>query len=195
MNVRLQQFIAAENITQAQLADLINVARGSVSHVISGRNKPSFEFIAGLARCFPNLNMDWILTGQGKMYKTVSAAPAAAYGRQNAPQEGDLLPFMPDDDLPDESEESPLQSAPQPSSAPAGQIQVEPLQQTPSNRPPAASQAPQQAIASQVAQEPTTPAPQAPADQMPMTSQTLRQRKAVKVVIFYDDNSFQEVIY
>ena len=50
MNTRLKQFIAAENITQAQFADTINVVRASVSHILAGRNKPSYEFICGLMR-------------------------------------------------------------------------------------------------------------------------------------------------
>ena len=73
MNTRLKQFIAAENITQAQLADTINVVRASVSHILAGRNKPSYEFISGLMRHYPNLNMEWLMFGKGKMYKNASA--------------------------------------------------------------------------------------------------------------------------
>ena len=45
MNIRLQQFLSAENLSQAQFADIIGVARASVSHIIAGRNKPGFDFI------------------------------------------------------------------------------------------------------------------------------------------------------
>lgn len=69
MNTRLKQFIAAENITQAQLADTINVVRASVSHILAGRNKPSYEFISGLMRHYPTLNIEWLMFGKGKMYK------------------------------------------------------------------------------------------------------------------------------
>ena len=69
MNTRLKQFIAAENITQAQLADTINVVRASVSHILAGRNKPSYEFISGLMRHYPMLNIEWLMFGKGKMYK------------------------------------------------------------------------------------------------------------------------------
>ena len=69
MNTRLKQFIAAENITQAQFADTINVVRASVSHILAGRNKPSYEFICGLLRHYPNLNIEWLMFGKGKMYK------------------------------------------------------------------------------------------------------------------------------
>lgn len=81
MNTRLKQFIAAENITQAQLADTINVVRASVSHILAGRNKPSYEFISGLMRHYPNLNMEWLMFGKGKMYKD-SKTEAVAPQRQ-----------------------------------------------------------------------------------------------------------------
>ena len=77
MNDRLQQFLSAENLTQSQFADSINVARASISHILAGRNKPGFEFIESVARRYPSLNIEWFITGKGKMYKSASEAPAA----------------------------------------------------------------------------------------------------------------------
>ncbi|MCR5709058.1 MAG: helix-turn-helix domain-containing protein, partial [Bacteroidales bacterium] len=45
MNERLIKFLSAENITQSQLADTLGVARASISHILSGRNKPGFDFL------------------------------------------------------------------------------------------------------------------------------------------------------
>lgn len=69
MNTRLKQFLAAENITQASFADNINVVRASVSHVLSGRNNPSYEFIRSVMLRYPDLNIEWLMFGKGKMYK------------------------------------------------------------------------------------------------------------------------------
>lgn len=69
MNTRLKQFLAAENITQAQFADTINVVRASVSHVLAGRNNPSYEFIRSIMIKYPELNIEWLIFGKGKMYK------------------------------------------------------------------------------------------------------------------------------
>ena len=69
MNRRLLQFLQAENLTQTQLADTLSVARGSVSHILSGRNKPGYDFLESLLLHFPRLNLDWLLTGKGKMYQ------------------------------------------------------------------------------------------------------------------------------
>lgn len=70
MNRRLEQFLAAENISQSQFADTIDVARASVSHIISGRNKPGWDFLNNMMRHYPNLNIEWLLNGTGKMYKS-----------------------------------------------------------------------------------------------------------------------------
>ena len=70
MNRRLLQFLQAENITQAQLADTLSVARGSVSHILSGRNKPGYDFLESLLLHYPTLNLDWLMTGRGRMYRS-----------------------------------------------------------------------------------------------------------------------------
>ena len=69
MNRRLQQFLSAENLTQAQFADAIGVARASISHILAGRNKPGFEFIERMAVAYPDISLDWLILGKGKMYK------------------------------------------------------------------------------------------------------------------------------
>ena len=97
MNTRLKQFLAAENISQSQFADTIRVVRASVSHVLSGRNNPSYEFIRAIMLSYPHLNMEWLLVGKGKMYK--EAAPIQTLPvPEPAPTLSDLL-F--DDDEPD----------------------------------------------------------------------------------------------
>ncbi len=76
MDKRLQQFLDAENMTQSQLADTLGVARAGISHILSGRNKPGFEFLEAMALHYPQISMDWLLTGKGRMYKDLSAIPA-----------------------------------------------------------------------------------------------------------------------
>lgn len=75
MNTRLQQFLSAENLTQSQFADSIGVARASISHILAGRNKPGFEFVENLAKRYPALNIEWFITGKGRMYKSSADVP------------------------------------------------------------------------------------------------------------------------
>lgn len=72
MNNRLQQFLELENITPARLADTLGVQRSGLSHILSGRNKPGYEFITKLLTKFPHINSDWLLLGKGKPYKNFS---------------------------------------------------------------------------------------------------------------------------
>ena len=76
MNRRLLQFLAAENISQAAFADKIHVARASVSHILKGRNKPGYDFFEGVTRNYPSLNLEWLLTGKGKMYRFDESKPS-----------------------------------------------------------------------------------------------------------------------
>lgn len=78
MNARLQQFLSAENISQSLLADTLGVARASISHIISGRNKPGFDFIESMARHYPSLNIEWLITGKGRMYKEARMVSSSA---------------------------------------------------------------------------------------------------------------------
>ncbi len=87
MNRRLQQFLSVENITQSQLADNLGVARASVSHILSGRNKPGFEFIESMARHYPALNLDWFVTGKGRMFKDAYRDEASISESLPAPEE------------------------------------------------------------------------------------------------------------
>lgn len=90
MNQRLLQFIQAENLSQAQLADLLRVARASVSNILSGRNKPGFDFLESLSLHFPDLNLEWFVTGRGRMYKSHSE-PSLSTGSAVQNPESDLL--------------------------------------------------------------------------------------------------------
>ena len=73
MNRRLLQFLQAQNITQTQLADTLSVARGSVSNILSGRNKPGYDFLESLLLHYPNLNLEWLITGRGPMIREVKS--------------------------------------------------------------------------------------------------------------------------
>jgi transcriptional regulator with XRE-family HTH domain len=71
MKDRIQKFITKEGISPAHFADEIGVQRSSVSHILSGRNNPSFDFIQKILDRYKNLNAEWLIMGLGEMYKKV----------------------------------------------------------------------------------------------------------------------------
>lgn len=69
MNDRLAMFLRAENMTAAKFAEILQVQPSSISHLLSGRNKPNFDFIARMLKMFADLNPDWLINGIGDMYR------------------------------------------------------------------------------------------------------------------------------
>lgn len=54
------------NLTPSALADAIGVPRSSMSHLLSGRNRPSLDFILKLVNKFPEIDLYWLLNGKGE---------------------------------------------------------------------------------------------------------------------------------
>ena len=69
MKDRLLNLIVSEGLTPSLLAEKLGVQRSGISHISSGRNYPSFDFIQKLLIHFPKLNAEWLILGQGPMYK------------------------------------------------------------------------------------------------------------------------------
>ncbi|HNW99496.1 MAG TPA: helix-turn-helix transcriptional regulator [Bacteroidales bacterium] len=69
MNERIQLILKTKNISASKFADEIGVQRSSISHIISGRNNPSLDFIQKIIKRFPDINYDWLIFGKGSIYK------------------------------------------------------------------------------------------------------------------------------
>jgi transcriptional regulator with XRE-family HTH domain len=69
MKDRLEELLSTLQLSSAQFADIIGVQRSSISHIMSGRNKPSFDFIHKILLKFPEIDADWLITGRGEPLK------------------------------------------------------------------------------------------------------------------------------
>jgi transcriptional regulator with XRE-family HTH domain len=69
MKERLLEFLKNENKSSAQLAEEIGVQASGISHILSGRNNPSLDFILKMLEKYQFLSTDWLLFGKGTMYK------------------------------------------------------------------------------------------------------------------------------
>ena len=98
MNRRFQTILDLENLSPAQLADRLGVQRSGISHILSGRNKPSFELLQRVVQSFPEISAEWLITGNGKPLKeqnqaatsgaASSAASSATSGAANSRSSG-----------------------------------------------------------------------------------------------------------
>ena len=71
MKERLLEFLKNENKSSAQLAEEIGVQASGISHILSGRNNASLDFVLKMLEKYPFLSTDWLLFGKGSMYKDV----------------------------------------------------------------------------------------------------------------------------
>ena len=67
---RLEIILDYYNLSASAFADKINVQRSSLSHLLSGRNKPSLDFIIKVIEVFPEVDLYWILNGKGTFPKS-----------------------------------------------------------------------------------------------------------------------------
>ncbi len=63
---RLQRVLAYYDLSASAFADSIAVQRSSISHLLSGRNKPSLEFVLKVVKKYPEVNLYWLLNGKGE---------------------------------------------------------------------------------------------------------------------------------
>ena len=69
LNERISKIIEYSELSLSEFADEIEVQRSNISHITSGRNKPSLDFLMKIKKRFPELDYDWIIEGEGEMLK------------------------------------------------------------------------------------------------------------------------------
>jgi transcriptional regulator with XRE-family HTH domain len=69
MEEKLRKLMKHEGINSTKLAEMLGIQASGISHIMSGRNKPSYDFIVKLLARFPQINPDWLLIDKGPMYR------------------------------------------------------------------------------------------------------------------------------
>jgi plasmid maintenance system antidote protein VapI len=69
MEEKLKRLMKQEGINSTRLAEILGIQASGISHIMSGRNKPSFDFLLKLLQRFPQINPDWLLLDKGPMYR------------------------------------------------------------------------------------------------------------------------------
>ena len=67
---RLESILDYYGLNASSFADKIGVQRSSMSHLLSGRNKPSLDFVMKILDVFPDVDLYWILNGKGNFPKS-----------------------------------------------------------------------------------------------------------------------------
>ena len=65
---RINLLLKAKNITARQFAEEIGIQPSGISHILSGRNNPSLDFVLKVMKRWPEINISWLMFGKGEMY-------------------------------------------------------------------------------------------------------------------------------
>ncbi|PQJ81725.1 helix-turn-helix domain-containing protein [Polaribacter glomeratus] len=75
---RIKKVMDFHDLTASLFADKIGVQRSSISHILSGRNKPSLDFVLKITSEFKDVDIHWLLNGIGSFPKNVETKTQTA---------------------------------------------------------------------------------------------------------------------
>ncbi|MDM9631816.1 helix-turn-helix transcriptional regulator [Robiginitalea aurantiaca] len=94
---RLEQILTYYELSASAFADAIGVQRSSISHLLSGRNKPSLDFVLKVVRAYPDVNLYWLLNGKGVFPEAKTNIPE---NQTPSPEpRAEIDPKQPDSDI------------------------------------------------------------------------------------------------
>ncbi|QDA61789.1 helix-turn-helix domain-containing protein [Hymenobacter jejuensis] len=204
---RIREILTKRHLTPTQFADAIGVGRPIISHILSGRNKPSLEVVQKIIAAFPDLSLPWLLSGAGEMVaapggvnaattteQPENSALAASPARKTAPARSDkprvpAKPLQASNDVVDALEYSETVTS---SSASVAPVSAPIAEVVPTMAPPALPSEPAPSASKVSAVLPPVVAPSVTSDATAATLAGLTSpEKAIRrIVIFYQDGTF-----
>ncbi|MDR0768697.1 MAG: helix-turn-helix transcriptional regulator [Dysgonamonadaceae bacterium] len=86
---RIRKIMEEKNLNAALFADTVKVSRGTITHVLGGRNEITLKVVLKILAAFPDINPDWLLFGKEPMYH-----------REKVFMQAQQEPILPFDDTP-----------------------------------------------------------------------------------------------
>lgn len=83
---RLEKLFLYYDLNASSFAEKIDVGRASISHLLSGRNKPSLDFVMKVVKTFPEVELYWLLNGKGNFPKQSQSETTQKVKSTPAPQ-------------------------------------------------------------------------------------------------------------
>ncbi|TGE16388.1 helix-turn-helix domain-containing protein [Hymenobacter elongatus] len=188
---RIRTLLQIWQLTPTQFADAIGVARPIVSHILSGRNKPSLEVVQKIIGAYPDLSLPWLLSGTSPMLAAAASdSTLRSMGTTVLPEDSRVAQAatkraqVPADFAPERSRNEPqptLSVEIAPSTEPAPLIEPSPPLVVPVAQP-----------APVVASDHTPKPVQSPpiTTSSPIVSFAEPGKKIRRIVIFYQDGTF-----
>ncbi|MDE6327049.1 MAG: XRE family transcriptional regulator [Duncaniella sp.] len=208
---RLKQYLDSRQISVTQFADECGIPRPTASQLLAGRNKKvSDEIIGKIHQCYPDLNVIWLMFGEGNMStgRNIEISEPQTEMFFNYPTTS--RPGIQPDTLPQSDIESILENQAEKNNSPA----VAPTQRYSSPAPSSATsefsfhQQQEDAVtaASSTFDFATPPANPSPLPRQPLTQPAAEQpprpitlmpgkgKRVTGIVVYYDDSTYESFI-
>ncbi len=91
MKEKIVHLMKSEGLTSSRLAEILEMQPSGISHIVSGRNKPSFDLLQKILRRFPKINPDWLLLDSEQVYREQSHDALPLPGEQDSNSSIDLF--------------------------------------------------------------------------------------------------------
>lgn len=167
----------AKNITAKQFAEEIGIQPSGMSHIMSGRNNPSLEFVNKVIRRYPEIDANWLLLGKGEMY---------ASGAVESPAVSSPTLF------------APPAPSPAPAPIPAPVMEPEPTYEPQAKEMPMAIEEEKKGV---FVEEKPVDLQEITSSELEQENETQKEkpapivsdgRRLLKILFFYDDHTFEE---
>lgn len=166
INDKIKQILIDKNLTPSYFADEIGVQRSSISHILSGRNRPSFDIIQKIIRRFPELGYEWIMEEDTYSIDSTGSTPSRYAATRAISSQSTSDRYERPSPVPQQRSSSPVSNA---------------FVRT--HRHEISADLPEQNVPETATKptEPTTPG-----------SSQFAERKVERILVFYTDGSFKE---
>lgn len=77
MKEKLNILLREKGHTATSLARLLEIQPSAISHILSGRNKPSFDLVVKILRLFPDINPDWLLLDGSAIFRSAPSSDSS----------------------------------------------------------------------------------------------------------------------
>lgn len=75
MQERFKQLLDEKGLTATKFAAIIKVNASAMSHILNGRSKPGFDVLDKIAQAFPDVNLNWLISGKGDLFYNNQVSP------------------------------------------------------------------------------------------------------------------------
>ena len=94
MKAKFEFLLKNKGLNATSLARMLEIQPSGLSHILSGRNKPSFDLVVKILRIFPDINPDWLLLDSDQIFRSDDvAAPLLPSYRAERAEQSSVLPF------------------------------------------------------------------------------------------------------